>query len=332
MQLVRIPDFSRPVSRIALGTRAIGGGEQWPFREGFSAEAIFKAALDEGIQFFDTAPSYGEGLAEKRIGDFTRGLSEEILVGTKCGLFRDAEGRYYSDLRPASIRREVEGSLRRLRRERLDLLQIHWPDRRTPWAETWEAMQALQAEGKVGALGLGNLRGAALRQALHQCPQAATLQIPFNALEPRAEGGDLPLCRKKNISVLGYSPLAGGLLAGILPHPAEVPPGHARGYSPWLEEPQRSRVWRLVDQWSHRAAEWGCELSTLVLAWTLRQEGLGVVITGASTPEQVHSWSRAKDLSLADADYQAMRAEAHQVRKTSPAGICSLPVTRRRRL
>jgi aryl-alcohol dehydrogenase-like predicted oxidoreductase len=204
------------ISQVGVGTAPIGSrpGEWWvnwgAQDDGDSMRAIH-AALDGGVNWVDTAPFYGWGHAEEVVG---RALADrdDVLVFTKCGTWRGEDGDDYMDLSPDAIRRDVEASLRRLRRERVDLLQLHDVDRNVPIEESWGTLLELVAEGKVRHGGLSNHRPELVERALAVGP-AAGLQFQYSALVRDEEHRLLPFAQERGLGVIVWAPLASGFLA-----------------------------------------------------------------------------------------------------------------------
>ena len=215
MELRRLGPSDLEISRAGVGTAPIGSrpGEWWvnwgPQDDGDSVRAIH-TALDGGVNWVDTAPFYGWGHAEEVVGRALAGR-DDVLVFTKCGTLRRDDGDDFMDLSPKSIRQGCEESLRRLRRERLDLLQFHDPDRNVPIEESWGALQALVAEGKVRHGGLSNHPPDLVERALAVGPVAA-LQFQYSALARAHEEDLLPYALEQGLGVIVWSPLASGFL------------------------------------------------------------------------------------------------------------------------
>jgi aryl-alcohol dehydrogenase-like predicted oxidoreductase len=215
MDLRQLGFSDMEISRVGVGTAPIGSrpGEWWvnwgPQDERDSARAIH-AAVDGGVNWIDTAPFYGWGHAEEVAGRALGGR-EDVLVFTKCGTLRREDGDDYMDLSPESIRRGCEESLGRLRRERIDLLQFHDPDRNVPIEESWGALQELVAEGKVRHGGLSNHPPELVERALAVGPVAA-LQFQYSALAREPEEDLLPYALEQGLGVIVWSPLASGFL------------------------------------------------------------------------------------------------------------------------
>lgn len=203
------------ISRLGVGTAPIGSrpGEWWvnwgAQGDGDSIRAI-ETALEGGVNWVDTAPFYGWGHAEEVVGRTLAGR-EDVLVFTKCGTWRRDDGDDYMDLRPDAIRRDVEGSLRRLRRERIDLLQFHDVDRNVPIEESWGTALELVDEGKVRYGGLSNHPPQLVERALAVGPVAG-IQFQYSALVRDEEQRLLPLAGERGLGAIVWSPLASGFL------------------------------------------------------------------------------------------------------------------------
>jgi len=203
------------ISRVGVGTAPIGSrpGEWWvnwgPQDDSDSIRAIH-TALDGGVNWIDTAPFYGWGHAEEVVGRAIAGR-DDVLVFTKCGTWRREDGDDYMDLSPDAIRRDVEASLRRLGRERIDLLQFHDTDRNVPIEESWSTLLELVAEGKVRHGGLSNHRPELVERALALGPVAG-LQFQYSALVRDDEQRLLPFAQAQALGVIVWAPLASGFL------------------------------------------------------------------------------------------------------------------------
>jgi aryl-alcohol dehydrogenase-like predicted oxidoreductase len=203
------------ITPIGIGTAPIGSVPglwwvNWGHQdEGDSIRAIH-AAVDGGLNWIDTAPFYGWGRAEEVVARALRGR-DDVLVFTKCGTMRREDGDDYMDMRPETIRADLEGSLRRLQRDSVDLLQMHDVDRGVPIEEAWGAMQELIAEGKVRHGGISNHPPELVERALKVGPVAA-LQFEYSALQRREEKRLLPFALEHGLGVLCWAPLASGFL------------------------------------------------------------------------------------------------------------------------
>jgi aryl-alcohol dehydrogenase-like predicted oxidoreductase len=198
------------ISPVGVGTAPLGSTPDWviwwgPQDEREGVDAIHRA-LELGVDWIDTAPFYGWGRAEEIIGRALAGRRDDILLFTKCGTFPDGD-----NLRPESIRRDLEASLQRLRTDHVDLLQFHDPDPRTPIEESWGTLQELVREGKVRHGGLSNHSPELVERALAVGPVAA-LQHQVSLLARATERDVLPFAQRHGLGVLAWSPLGSGFL------------------------------------------------------------------------------------------------------------------------
>jgi aryl-alcohol dehydrogenase-like predicted oxidoreductase len=310
-------------ARVRLGTgeltlsRVVFGCMEFAPAEASERIRTMHAAFDAGVTSFDTAPLYGFGAAEALLG---RAIGQGQLAGrievlTKVGLcwdgdhgeplfpFTDEMGvrRWVRrDARGASIREEVVRSLRRLRLETLDLVQVHQPDRRTPFSETFGVLADLRREGKVRAIGVSNFSAAQVRQAaaaLGSAPLTA-VQLEYNLVDRRAETELLPLARTRGLAVLTYSSLAQGLLAGRQRGQGALP-ADWRQTSPYFNPALITAVGTALEQVVVPMAQQRATTpAAICLAWLLSRPGVSAVIAGARTPEQAAANAAAATLSL----------------------------------
>ena len=280
-------------SRVGLGTWAIGGPGRrggWGAQADADSLAAIHAALDRGVDWLDTAPLYGRGHAEELIG---RALAERpdavrsVRVATKCGWpWVGRRARPFARLTAASIRAELEQSLRRLRAERVDLYQIHHPRPPEQLAEGWEELARLRERGLLGACGVCNA-GVADLQRLRAIAPVASLQVPYSLLRRDAEDDLLPYCRRHGIPVLAASPLHSGMLADGFGRArvARLPGDDWRRGHRDFTEPRLGAHLRAVERL--RAMAGGRPLAWLALGWLLAQPGVHAAILGARHPRQV---------------------------------------------
>ena len=215
MERRRLGTSDLEITPVGVGTAPIGSrpGEwwvNWGTQDERDAIRAIHVALDAGVNWIDTAPFYGWGAAEEIVGRALRGR-DDVLVFTKCGTFRGDNGDDYMDLRPESIRADLEASLRRLGRDQVDLLQPHDPDPSVPVEETWGAVLELVAEGKVRHGGLSNHRAEEIERALAAGP-VASLQHQYSYLARDVENEILPLALERGLGVIVWAPLASGFL------------------------------------------------------------------------------------------------------------------------
>lgn len=215
MERRRLGSSDLEITRVGVGTAPIGSAPgvwwvNWGTQDEDDAVRALHAALDGGINWIDTAPFYGWGRAEEIVGRAIRGR-DDVLVFTKCGTLRRDDGDDYMDLRPETVRADLEASLRRLGRDHVDLLQPHDRDPSVPIEETWGAVLDLVAEGKVRHGGLSNHRVDEIERALAVGP-VASLQHQYSALAREVEDDILPLAEARGLGVIVWAPLASGFL------------------------------------------------------------------------------------------------------------------------
>lgn len=301
------------ITVLGLGTWALGGGGWaygWGPQDDKLALAAMHHAVELGINWLDTAPVYGLGHSEELVGRFLRELPPDRrpYVFTKCGLVWDeknpmAEPR--RNLRPESIRREVEASLRRLGVDCIDLYQIHWPDDSTPLEESWGTMVRLVEEGKVRWIGVSNYDVARL-EVCERIRHVDSLQPPFSLLHRDVAAAEIPWCREHGTGVIVYSPLASGLLTDrwTVERVDALPPDDWRRRSPMFRRPAVERNLALRDALRPIAARHGVSVAAVAIAWTLMWPGVTGAIVGARSPEQVDGWIAAATLQLTDEDME----------------------------
>ena len=307
-------------TRLGLGTWAIGG----PWRFGWGpvddAESIaaIRRAVDEGINWIDTAAIYGLGHSEEIVGRALRGYAtdDDVFVCTKCGRKTLPDGTPYGDLRPQSIRAECEASLRRLGVERLDLYQIHWPDpdSGTPLEESWSAMAQLVDEGKVRWIGVSNFDVDQLERC-EAIRHVDSLQPQLSMVQRRALRDVIPWAAAHQTGVIVYSPMASGLLSGTFDRDRleNLPSDDMRLRRPEFAEPWLSKNLALVERLRAIAHELGCAAAELAIAWTLAQDGVTGAIVGARRPPQLDAWIGAGHLELSQ---QVLRAIDEAIAET----------------
>jgi aryl-alcohol dehydrogenase-like predicted oxidoreductase len=293
------------VTVLGLGAWAIGGSASqggWGPQDDAESVAAIHRAVELGIDWIDTAPAYGFGHAEHVVGEALAALPEDErpLVFTKCGLvWEEGETTVRNVLAQDSIRRECEASLRRLKVERLDLLQIHWPAHDgTPPEESWQTMAELVEEGKTRAVGVSNY-DVELLERCEAVRHVDSYQPELNLIARDAEDG-IAWCRANGTGVIVYSPMRSGLLTGTSTPErwAALPDDDWRRGHADFQEPALSRNLALVEQFRRIAQELDASVAELAVAWTLRCSGVSGAIVGARRPKQVDGWIGAASLEL----------------------------------
>jgi aryl-alcohol dehydrogenase-like predicted oxidoreductase len=300
------------ITTVGFGAWAIGGGGWaygWGPQDDAGSIAAIRHAVSRGVNWIDTAAIYGLGHSEEIVGRALRELptSERPFVFTKCGMIPDRERPYEEparDLRPESIRREVEASLRRLGVERIDLYQFHWPDAiGTPIEDSWREMGRLVDEGKVRAAGVSNFDVTLLERA-ESVRHVDSLQPPFSLVRRDAAADVIPWAAAQGTGVIVYSPMQSGLLTDTfsVERLAAMADDDWRRRSAQFTEPHLSRNIVLRDALRPIAERHGVTVSAIAVAWTLACPGVTGAIVGARSPEQVDGWIAAGSLDLEVSD------------------------------
>ncbi|HVC19517.1 MAG TPA: aldo/keto reductase [Vicinamibacterales bacterium] len=310
------------ITRVGFGAWAIGGAG-WSFSwshqdDGASVEAI-RHAIARGVNWIDTAAVYGLGHSEEIVARALRDIpaADRPYVFTKCGLVWDERDRQAPPRRignPASIRRELDASLRRLNVERIDLYQMHWPaEDGTPIEEYWQALLDLKKAGKVRAVGLSN-HDAAQLEAAARVGQVDTLQPPFSAIHRDAAVSILPWCHAHDTGVIVYSPMQSGLLSGAFTaeRAASLPADDWRSRVPDFTGDGLRRNLALADALRPIAARHRTSVGAVAIAWTLAWPGVTGAIVGARSAAQVDGWIAAASLTLSGLDLEEIALAINQ--------------------
>jgi len=324
------------ITTVGFGAWAIGGGG-WAFgwgpQDDADSLATMRHALELGISWIDTAAVYGLGHSEEVVGRLLRELpaGERPLVFTKCGLVwddRDRMAEAQRVLRPESIRKECEASLRRLGVERIDLYQFHWPDETgTPVEASWEAMARLVEQGKVRAVGVSNFDVALLARC-EAIRHVDSLQPPFSLIRREVAMREIPWCAEHDTGVIAYSPMQSGLLTDSFTaaRVAALAEDDWRRRSPQFQQPNLGRNLALRDALRPIARRHGVGVSAVAIAWTLAWPGVSGAIVGARTPAQVDGWIAAANLRLDPTDLDEIAAA---IERTGAGAGPVRPVTER---
>ncbi|KAA3506085.1 aldo/keto reductase [Agrobacterium tumefaciens] len=295
-------------SAVGLGTWAIGGW-MWGGTDERQSIAAIQASIDAGISLIDTAPAYGMGLAETIVGKAIAGRRDKVVLVTKCGLvWHVNEGAYFfhQDGKPvhrylgaASIRHEVEESLKRLGTDYIDHYVTHWQDATTPIAETVETLVRLKDEGKIRSIGASNVSPEDL-VAYIATGALDAIQEEYSMVRRDIETTLLPLCRTSAVSVLSYSSLALGLLSGKVGPERVFAGDDQRKGNPRFSQANREKIARLTRRLEPVAKAHGASIAQVVIAWTIAQPGITFSLCGARDPAQAVENAAAARLRLAE--------------------------------
>lgn len=299
MQTTTLGMTGLEVSRIALGTWQLSG--DWGrFDENAAVDAI-RHARRLGINLFDTAQAYGFGASERLLGRALRAdldqRREEVIIATKGGLRIDEQEGLVRDASPAWLRRGVDESLAALGVEYIDLYQVHWPDPKTPFAETAGALEEIVQEGKIRHVGVSNFSVEQIREFAVASP-VETVQPPYHLFERDIEAALLPYCREQDIGVLVYGPLAHGLLTGAFDESAKLPADDWRSVSPMFTGEALERNVAVVRELAALAEDLGTSLSRLAVAWVLANPAVHVAIIGSRRAAHIQDSVAALDVQL----------------------------------
>lgn len=312
------------ISNIGLGGQAISG--RFCNNQDDLSMQTMRKAVDAGINWFHTAPSYGTGYGEIMVGRALKEIpaSQRPLVFTTVTWVFDRadEGDdkavRVKSLMPASIRKQVEGSLRRLGTDTIDLLQFHWPDHNTPIEESWAVMADLKKEGKVRSIGLSN-HPLALIKRCEAIAHVDCLQQPLSLVDRsmngpyfddgRESGGleVLEWAKRNECSIISFAPLQHGILGGKCDAGSVERFRKAgdplRPYLYWFQEPEYSRILSLVEMLRPIAARHQVSVASVAIAWCLAWKGVTGTICGAGKPEQLDAFLDAAALTLTEEDW-----------------------------
>ena len=297
---------SLEVSVVGLGCNNFGSRLDAP-----ATAAVVHAALDAGVNFFDTADVYGATRSEEFLGAALGDRRDEVVVATKFGMPVDDERR---GARPEYVRRALDDSLRRLGTDRVDLYQLHLPDPETPVADTLAALDECVRAGKVREIGCSNFSAAQLEEADAAAAADAagfvSVQNEYSLLHREPEADVLPVCERLGLAFVPYFPLASGLLTGKYRRGEPAPPGTRLGgmaperLAALLTEERLATVARLTEF----ARRHGHDTTALAIAWTAAHPAVASVIAGAMTPEQVRANAGAADWELGPEEVAAVDA------------------------
>jgi methylglyoxal reductase len=320
MEKRRLGTSDLEISPVVLGAWAIGGS-MWGGQDEKDAIAAIHASLDAGVNFIDTAAVYGMGQSEELVGKALRDRPDRALVATKCGLIWDnpGEGTFkfemidvdgrprpiHHDLRPQAVRAGCEASLRRLGRDVIDLYQIHWPDPGVRTEDSFGELLKLREEGKIRWIGVSNFSAEQLAVG-KRLAGIVSDQPQYNLLDRTIEEAILPLCRREQVGIIAYSPMARGLLSGKFGDQHQFDRNDHRGGLRWFKPEVMPRVKAALDRARPMASAYGVSLANLAVAWVASTPGVTAAIVGARDTTQAVENVRAAYVRLTDADRETL--------------------------
>jgi aryl-alcohol dehydrogenase-like predicted oxidoreductase len=286
MEFADIPRTELKVSRVAIGTWAIGGW-MWGGTDEAESIATIRAALEHGINVIDTAPVYGFGRSEEIVGKAIAhsDLRSNVIIATKTGLEWHG-GKVSRNASRARITREIEDSLRRLQTDYIDVYQVHWPDPLVMIEETAEAMYTLYNQGKIRAIGVSNFSVDQIARFRRVAP-LHVLQPPYNLFERGVEADLLTYCRENQLATFGYGALCRGLLSGRMRTDTAFGGDDLRRTDPKFVQPRYAQYLNTVQKLDQLALQrFGKRVIHLAIRWMLDQ-GITTALWGARHPNQL---------------------------------------------
>ena len=295
---------------IGFGAWAIGGGN-WEFAWGPQDDnesiAAIHRALDLGMNWIDTAAIYGLGHSEEVVARALKTTSHKPLVFTKCSMRWHSDRSIYRSLKAGSLVEELDGSLRRLGVETIDLYQIHWPNPEAEIEEGWETLAKFREQGKVRWIGVSNFSVDQMKRAQKIAP-VTSLQPPYSMLRRAVEEEVLPFTQANGIGVINYSPMVSGLLTGKMTaeRVAAFPADDWRKRAVEFNEPRLSRNLKLVELLREIGSGHGVTPGVVAVAWTLHNPAITAAIVGGRSGEQVEGLASALTFRLTDGEYSSI--------------------------
>jgi|SRR5690625_4365405 len=292
------------VNPIGLGANAVGGHNIYPDLKDTTGLQVVKTAIDHGMNFIDTAYSYGNGQSEELIGKALKevGNRKEAVIATK-GAQRMINGERVIDNSPDFLRKCVDDSLRRLQTDYIDLFYIHHPDKDTPKAEAVGALQELKEKGKIRAIGVSNFSMDQLKDA-NQDGFVDVFQGEYNLLNRSAEEEYFPYMKEHQISFIPYFPLVSGLLAGKYDQHTTFPKDDLRSKQANFQGDLFQKNLEKVDEIREIAHAKNVDVVHTVLAWYLTRDEIDAIIPGAKRPEQVLNNLKTLDVKLSEEEIE----------------------------
>ncbi|MFP4028804.1 MAG: aldo/keto reductase [Candidatus Brocadiia bacterium] len=290
MEHVRLGDSQLEVSRLCLGTWNMSGGEGWGPEDDQNSIRIIREVLDRGFNFIDSAHGYGKGHSEEVLGKALDGRRDDAIVSTKI-----------VQCDPSDVEAQLDAALKRLRSDYVDIYIVHWPRPSVSLEDFMGEMVKMKEKGKAREIGASNFNLEQMKIALEF--GAISLQPPFNALWRIIDEDVLPFCRKNQIGVTPYSPLAQGLLTGRYTRGEEKTKGGPRDSNLLFKEPNFSRAKEGASVVDDVADEIGATSAQTALAWVLQTDGITAPIVGVSRMGQWEDNVQALDIELTGEQY-----------------------------
>jgi aryl-alcohol dehydrogenase-like predicted oxidoreductase len=292
---------------IGFGAWAIGGGNwefAWGPQDDNESVSAIQRVLELGVNWIDTAAIYGLGHSEEVVAKALKGSSHKPYVFTKCSMRWHDDRSIYRSLKAKSLEEELNGSLRRLGVDAIDLYQIHWPNPEEEIEEGWAALAKFKEQGKIRNIGVSNFNVDQMKRAQKIAP-ITSLQPPYSILRRSIEQEILPFAKANNIGVINYSPMLSGMLTGKISREriAAMPQDDWRRRAPEFNEPRLSRNLRLVELLREIGSGHNVEPGVVAVAWTLHHPAITAAIVGGRSPQQVEGMAPALYFRLSDEEH-----------------------------
>ncbi len=284
MEMRRCGKSGIEISPVGIGCWSYGGGDYWGPQSQSDVTTVAHAAMDAGINFFDTAEGYNHGRSESALGLALKGRRHKAVIGTKI-----------STPDPSRIRERCEASLERLQTDYIDIYMVHWPHDEFPIDESMAELTKLKEDGLIRAIGVSNFGISQLTAALNTGTELAVNQLCYNLLSRAIEIELLPLCQKNNIGILGYMPLLQGILTGKYKSASEIPPTHSRfrhfrddrPMANHGEKGAEEEVFKTLESIREIAEGEQIPMSRLAIAWTMARSGITCMLVGTRNVDEL---------------------------------------------
>ena len=323
MKYVKVGTTDVLISQLGFGAWGIGGGTSWADTDDERSVALVREAIDSGINLVDTAPVYGTGHSEEVLGRaLADGYREKCILSTKCTMqwhdpvgvkmySRDGQD-VYKCFDPASLRNDLECSLRRLKTDHIDIYFTHrQPDDINEVETVYATLEKFREEGKIRVIGISNANPEYLKKYL-ECGRIDIVQEKYSILDQKWAKEYLPLCRENQVAFQGFSVLERGLLAGKIGMDYEIQKGEARGTIGWFKPERRKLVLDMLESWKPLCEKYGCSMANLVMATSLATEGF-TTLCGVRHRENLLDTMKSVDISLSAEDLARIRSDCDGV-------------------
>ncbi len=318
MNYKQVIKIKEPLSEIGLGCWAFSGKGFWDNCDDQESIRIIHAAIDSGINFFDTAPIYGMGHSEEIVGKaIAMGKRNQVFLASKCGLVWNESGKARKLLSKESILKEIDDSLQRLQTDYLDLYQLHWPDHSTPLEETIEAIEVVKKAGKIRYFGLTNY-SVNEAEKIASMTEISSMQGLYNVLEQNPDsyhGGRLeyktreeilPFCAAGGLAFFPYSPLMQGALAGVFKKTGNFSSTDVRSNNPKINGEGFIEYYEKVNKIKVFGHEIGRPINEIAINWLRQQQGVTSIIGSIQHTSELTQNLKALSWKLTDDDIEVL--------------------------